>query len=52
MKATLNNLATYESPRTEVLNIAPEGVLCGSANECGHNGFNNGGDLDFSDWNN
>ena len=49
MKATLNNLATYESPRTEVLNIAPEGVLCGSSQE-----YKFGGDLldSSNDWTN
>lgn len=46
MKATVNH-AAYESPMAEVLTFNPEGVLCESTVKSTHNGFTNGGELDF-----
>lgn len=52
---TKDNLATYESPMTTLMNLSSEGVLCSSGpKEFGwnHDGYTKGGDLDFSDWSN
>lgn len=54
MKAT--DFAAYESPKITLITFTSEGVLCSSTTpkEFGwnsdHDGFSNGGDLEFSDW--
>lgn len=53
MKAT--DFAAYESPKTTVMTVYSEGVLCASNPiEFGwnHDGFTEGDNLDFSDWSN
>lgn len=51
MKTTLTK-AAYESPRTKVLSISPEGLLCASTEKFGWNEDNKMDDFagDFSDW--
>ena len=53
---TKNTFATYESPQTTLMTFTAEGVLCASTQEFGwnngHDGYTNGGDIDFSDWSN
>ena len=51
---TKNTFATYESPHTTLMTLQSEGILCDSLNWSNgtHDGFTNGGDLDFSDWSN
>lgn len=47
MEKTLN-LATYESPNTEVFTIETEGaILTDSLNGVGHSGFTQGDDINF-----
>lgn len=46
MKTTID-LATYESPKCNVLTFDVEGVLCESKVGASHNGYNDGGSIDF-----
>lgn len=52
MKAT--DFAAYESPKTTVMTVYSEGVLCASTQKFGWNEDNSLDDFagDFSDWSN
>ena len=41
--------ATYESPQTTLMTLQSEGILCDSVINTSHNGFSDGGELDFND---
>ncbi len=54
---TKTPLATYESPQVTMISFRSEGILCSSLPKDfgwnnNHDGYTNGGDLDFSDWSN